>query len=888
MNLEEVVGAAVSRFKAQRDDDSVAQLRDLRLQLVQFLIVLKPEEANATLSSGLLPAVKLLHDSGLRLVKRTPEEDVAFASALERSLVVDPSLAFRGPALAALLLCWHPLELGLLPSLPDAPTEVRAFWWDAVLRMPECFQRPGEADRYVDFLDRVLSDLEVCVSRKSDPLALQALHTFLGRPIFLQAYFNVTNLKSLMVRRSRLLESILGNASFTLDEAIDPRPVEGRRYRIGFVSGGLDSFTETTFELAHLEHLRDDRIDARLYAFSSPRLAIGQRCLAVCPELTILPGNVASAARRIRQDQLDAVVICSNVSASQHGITMLAAHRLAPVQIANMASPVTTGLRNVDYMISGRYNEPDASAEHWTETLALLPGALNCYPFQYDRSPCTVTFERASLGIGEDEVVFFSAANYFKILPELSDVWAEILAAVPGSRLIALPFNQNWSNSYEDRSFVERFNEQLRSRGVEIDRLKLLNPVPSQADLHHLMGQANVYLDAYPFSGACSLVDPLEVGLPVVVWAGPTTRSRHALAMLRAANLEDMVSYDRASYVARAVALGLDAKLRQTARARIEAAHARMFPFMDTRPYGEALSDLLLEILDKADLEARELRVRPPVELRALAVDIVRDALEHTSVPLKVTDDDLITQLVAPFFRRLTREAMTRRVVDVGAAYGTMSAPLLAEGWRATLFEPDPRCHAGIVKNLKEYETHYELVTSAVGNTSSDAVSFNQADLPGLSGLDPSPYSQGDRVLRVPCVTLTEFLTGRGIRTVDFLKIDAEGRDFEALESLDLKRWRPRVIMTEYNTAFDGTGIAAVNRTAAIMAAQGYDCVGFLCHDDGQFKQRIWTYRLVGLSFGPQLLTEDAPPLGNLLFFQQGDPEFLSALVSFARMLARR
>ena len=70
--------------------------------------------------------------------------------------------------------------------------------------------------------------------------------------------------------------------------------------------------------------------------------------------------------------------------------------------------------------------------------------------------------------------------------------------------------------------------------------------------------------------------------------------------------------------------------------------------------------------------------------------------------------------------------------------------------------------------------------------------------------------------------------------------------------------------------------------------AQGYDCVGFLCHDDGQFKQRIWTYRLVGLSFGPQLLTEDAPPLGNLLFFQQGDPEFLSALVSFARMLARR
>ena len=68
------------------------------------------------------------------------------------------------------------------------------------------------------------------------------------------------------------------------------------------------------------------------------------------------------------------------------------------------------------------------------------------------------------------------------------------------------------------------------------------------------------------------LVDPLEVGLPVVVWAGPTTRSRHALAMLRAANLEDMVSYDRASYVARAVALGLDATLRQTARARRRAA----------------------------------------------------------------------------------------------------------------------------------------------------------------------------------------------------------------------------------------------------------------------------------------------------------------------------
>src|SRR6202012_1848536 len=104
--------------------------------------------------------------------------------------------------------------------------------------------------------------------------------------------------------------------------------------------------------------------------------------------------------------------------------------------------------------------EADAS-QHYTEHLERLPGSINHYAYQHHHDPATIEVSRARLGIAAGTGEFFSGGNFFKILPELSETWARILAAVPGSVLVLMPFNPNWSSSYQRLPFVNCIEEQL-------------------------------------------------------------------------------------------------------------------------------------------------------------------------------------------------------------------------------------------------------------------------------------------------------------------------------------------------------------------------------------------------------------------------------------------
>jgi predicted O-linked N-acetylglucosamine transferase (SPINDLY family) len=56
--------------------------------------------------------------------------------------------------------------------------------------------------------------------------------------------------------------------------------------------------------------------------------------------------------------------------------------------------------------------------------------------------------------------------------------------------------------------------------------LILLDTQANHEDVKTVLQLADIYLDSYPYAGANSMVDPLEVGLPTVVREGNNLRSR--------------------------------------------------------------------------------------------------------------------------------------------------------------------------------------------------------------------------------------------------------------------------------------------------------------------------------------------------------------------------
>jgi len=133
--------------------------------------------------------------------------------------------------------------------------------------------------------------------------------------------------------------------------------------------------------------------------------------------------------------------------------------------------------------------------------------------------------------------------------------------------------------------------------------------------------------------------------------------------------------------------------------------------------------------------------------------------------------------------------------VEVGAADGIRLSNTYwlakARGWKGLLIEPDPRSARYLAANRPE--SLMEAV--AVGQANAE-VYFGLMNEPTLSGIRRQNCQQA----KVPLFTLTRLLEENHIGQVDVLSIDTEGTELEVWDSLDLSRWRPRLVIIEWHT----------------------------------------------------------------------------------------
>ena len=274
------------------------------------------------------------------------------------------------------------------------------------------------------------------------------------------AYFSSANLRELMTRRGRASS----NKPWSRLEihwifVSGPRPAgRDQRIRLGILAAHFTPQTETYATLPIYRHLDRSKFEVVLLTLKAGTHPLEQLCRSLADAFVVLPAQLPQQVQTIRNADLDILFLATNVTAVTNGVTLLALHRLARVQVASVCSCATTGMRNVDCYLSGRLSEPAAAAQdHYTEKLLLIDGPAHCYDFGTEAVPQPAPpLTRSDLGLNADCVVFASGANFYKILPEHDEVWGRILAAVPGSRLLLYPFNPNWSDVYPERPFLQR------------------------------------------------------------------------------------------------------------------------------------------------------------------------------------------------------------------------------------------------------------------------------------------------------------------------------------------------------------------------------------------------------------------------------------------------
>jgi FkbM family methyltransferase len=877
-NALDSLKAIVAAFGATEDEALAAEpeLRERRRALAKAFLGLDDEIARVRFAGPDGEQHRLIVHSGLRDLERD-SDDEALAQSVRSRLGAAPA---AGPLLAAMLLC-QAFEVPQHEDLREVPEWLLPDYARFLCVMPRVFLQRGDADRYCVAMSASVAALERYARHEPPlPLAARLRDIFVTETSLLQVYFNERNLRELYRSRARLVESWAMAQDAPLAHTFPLRPERPRRLRVGILCDHFGPQTETYFMLAHFERFPREHCALFLYALNDRSVPLSQYARSLADATVDLPpDNVTGAAERIRADDLDVLLIGTNTTVGISPLACLATFRLARVQVTSASSPVTSGMTASDWYLNAEENESaDAGAQH-TEQVYRMPGMLTHYAYHLDKDARTLVLDRGDLGIPKNALVFFSASNFFKVIPELSATWARILAQVPDAHLILMPFNTNWSYNYLSRPFSARILRQVEEAGGDPNRVHIIDALPTRADLHGVMANADIYLDSYPFAGACSLLDPVVVGLPIVARTGRNFRSGVGAGMLRGLGIGDMAAPDEDAYVARAVALAKSPELRKRERARIQAATTPRNPVYDSETASRNMEAAFVDMAEQAQSLETALVRQSPERLRKMVERVAGDLAREGNAWFRALNDlQLIRQLAVPYFQSLPHEDATRQMLDVGACVGQTAGPFLEMGWKADLFEPDPACRealAGLANHFTGLATiHHAVINSGPG----DSVTFYQSTT-GLSGMSPSPYGETQSTLAVPAMRLRDHVRARGIARVDFLKVDCEGWDFDALRSHDFAAAPPRLAMVEFGTDFPRQNMEVVMQGIAEMAANGYDALVFSYEDFGNFKRQVWRYGLIAAGFDAPEKRRDGHAGGNILFYRRGDGIFLAVVL---------
>ncbi len=497
---------------------------------------------------------------------------------------------------------YHADHLILRKDLSHVPEWLHLDYIRFISAAPVQFRSVKEADNYYDYIQGWMNYLYSAIFNNLDDSFWQNATTKIAQTAnFIPAYFNEANLKDIYSKRADIIKLYLESNKCEVGYDFPARPANRKKIRLGIIASHFNPSAETFAALPLYEYISRD-FEVVLYSFQQTNHPVEQYCRSSANFLVVLPQDLSEQVNAIRGDDLDILFFATNITAVTNQICLLATHRLARIQITSGGSVVTTGIANMDYFLSGTFTDPSLTAqEQYREKLIQLPGAAHCFSYGDFEERSSITIDRQDLGIADDAVVFTSGANFYKITPELIHTWAKIIAAVPNSTIVLFPFGPNWSNSYPKQTFEEHLHKIFAEYGISADRVIALDPqpVPNREDLKEYYKLADVYLDSYPFAGTTSLIEPLQVNLPVIARQGNSFRSSMGAAMIRSLEITDLVADSEESYIQLAVALGNNPELRQQKSAEVKAKMADNPSFLDSKGYGAKIGELFKELVDR-------------------------------------------------------------------------------------------------------------------------------------------------------------------------------------------------------------------------------------------------------------------------------------------------
>ena len=324
---------------------------------------------------------------------------------------------------------------------------------------------------------------------------------------------------------------------------VKARPSQGRRLRIGYLSSDYRDHATSWLVRGLMRNHNRDRFDLTAYCTGwDDGSAMRREMFAHFDRVRLFSGvNDKVAARTVAEDEIDILVDLNGLT---EGTRMgILAWRPAPVQVAYLGFPGSSGGRFIDYVVADPHVVPEDKGAAYPEKLIRIQRTYQIN--DYAERPLPAKLSRQAVGLPQNAVVAGMFNNINKVGSQVWETWMQILKSAPGVLLWVL-----------DPGPAARKNLVKAATASGLDPKRLLFAPKLAQDSHVARMQCcDIMLDPWPYGGHTSTADAIFAGIPVVAMEGTNFASRVSSSLLHAAGLRQLVNADRDAYVRTAVTL---------------------------------------------------------------------------------------------------------------------------------------------------------------------------------------------------------------------------------------------------------------------------------------------------------------------------------------------
>jgi predicted O-linked N-acetylglucosamine transferase (SPINDLY family) len=304
-----------------------------------------------------------------------------------------------------------------------------------------------------------------------------------------------------------------------------------RKIKIGYLSSDYMYHAVANFIIPILKHHDRSKFEIILYASQSEFNAEIFTNLKI-PHHMIKDLSDKDAATLINKHNID-ILFDLNGHTVSNRLGVFTYHP-APIQIAYLGFPNTTGLKSIQYRITDTTVDSPISKQRYSETLLKLPRCFLLYKSINQETPITPRKTK-------DTIILAAINKENKNSTFALETWKIILKECPNANILIKL--ETFDNNEERMEFYSSKLDVDRKRIIIINKLQ-------NEEYNKLFSMVDVLLDTFPYSGTTTTCNALFNSIPLVSLYNDNYHAHNvSCSLLTNSGLPELVAKTQEEYV---------------------------------------------------------------------------------------------------------------------------------------------------------------------------------------------------------------------------------------------------------------------------------------------------------------------------------------------------